>query len=302
MERGPGNPNTLYFGSDVLYRSTDSGVTVAKVSQEPIQMAWPISAIGISPQNDNVRIVGQINGNIFGTSTGSSTLVDLDALGVVPNNFIARAVVDPNSSTTAYVTLSAFGVTNVWKTTNLNAVNPTWTAAAGGLPQVPVSAFVIDPQDSNALYAGTDIGVYQSLDGGANWLPFGTGLPRVAVFDAEISNVHRILRIATHGRGLYEIQIPGTALPVPRPAGDGTSGPGGASAIVTEACANGAIDPGESVTVSYAIQNVGGGPTTNLVATLQATGGVTSPGAPQNYGAIAPNATVSRNFTFHRCG
>jgi hypothetical protein len=62
------------------------------------------------------------------------------------------------------------------------------------------------------------------------------------------------------------------------------------------------IDPNESVTVSYAIQNVGGGPTTNLVATLQATGGVTSPGAPQNYGAIAPNATVSRNFTFTAAG
>ena len=302
MERGPGNPNTLYFGSDVLYRSANSGATVAKVSQEPIQAAVAISAIGIAPQDDNVRIVGENNGNLFGTSTGSSVLVNLDALGAVPNNFIARAVVDPNSTTTAYVTLSAFGVTNVWKTTNLSAVNPTWTAAAGGLPQVPVSAFVIDPQNSNALYAGTDIGVYQSLDGGASWLPFGTGLPRVAVFDAEISNVHRILRIATHGRGLYEIGIPGTGIPVPRPAGDGTSGPGGASAIVTETCANGAIDPAETVTVSYAIQNVGGGPTTNLVATLQATGGVTSPGAPQNYGAIAPGATVSRNFTFTAAG
>ena len=96
MERGPGNPNTLYFGSDVLYRSANSGATVAKVSQEPIQAAVAISAIGIAPQNDNVRIVGQNNGNIFGTSTGSSTLLNLDALGQVPNNFIARAVVDPN--------------------------------------------------------------------------------------------------------------------------------------------------------------------------------------------------------------
>jgi hypothetical protein len=302
MERGPGNPNTLYFGSDVLYRSSDAGVTVTKVSQEPIEAAVPISAIGVAPQDDNVRIVGQRNGNIFGTSTGSSLLTNLDALNAVPNNYIGRAVIDPNSSTTAYVTLAAFGVTNVWKTTDLNAVNPTWTAAALGLPQVPVSAFVIDPQDSNALYAGTDIGVYQSLDGGANWLPFGTGLPRVAVFDAEISNVHRILRIATHGRGLYEIQIPGTGLPVPRPAGDGTSGPGGAAAIVTEACVNSAIDPNENVTVSYAIQNVGGAPTTNLVATLLATGGVTSPSGPQNYGAIAPTATASRNFSFTAAG
>jgi photosystem II stability/assembly factor-like uncharacterized protein len=300
MERGPGNPNTLYFGSDVLYRSSDSGVSVTKVSQEPIGGA--VSAIGISPQNDAVRIIGTSTGGIFGTSTGANPLLDLDALGAVPNNFIGRAVVDPNSATTAYVTLAAFGVTNVWKTTDLNAVNPTWTAAVGGLPQVPVSAFVIDPQDSNALYAGTDIGVYQSLDGGANWLPFGTGLPRVAVFGAQISNVHRILRIATHGRGLYEIGIPGVGIPVPRPAGDGTSGPGGASALTFESCANGAIDPTETVGVSYAIQNVGGGPTTNLVATLQATGGVTSPGAPQNYGAIASFATVSRNFTFVASG
>ena len=249
-----------------------------------------------------MRIVGQTNGNIFGTSTGSSVLLNLDALNAVPNNYIGRAVIDPNSATTAYVTLAAFGVTNVWKTTNLNAVNPTWTAAATGLPQVPVSAFVIDPQNPNRLYAGTDIGVYQSTDGGANWDPLGTGLPRVAVFDAEISNVHRILRIATHGRGLYEIQIPGVGLPVPRPAGDGTSGPGGASAIVLESCSNGAIDPGENVTVRYSIQNVGGGPTTNLVATLQATGGVTSPSGPQNYGAIAPAATVSRNFSFTAAG
>lgn len=302
MERGPGTPNTLYFGSDVLYRSANSGVTMTKVSQEPIQAGAAISAIGIAPQNDGVRIVGESNGNLFGTSTGSTVLTNLDALGAIPNNFIARTAIAPNSTTTAYVTLSAFGVTNVWKTTNLNAVNPTWTAAATGLPQVPVSAFVIDPQDANSLYAGTDIGVYQSTDAGASWNPFGTGLPRVAVFDAEISNVHRILRIATHGRGIYEIDIPGTPLPVPQAGGNGTSGPGGAAAIVTETCANGAIDPVENVTVSFAIKNVGGGPTSNLVVTLQPNANVTSPGGPQNYGAIAPNATVSRNFSFTSAG
>ncbi len=300
MERGPGNPNTLYFGSDVLYRSANSGATVAKVSQEPIGGA--VSAIGISPQNDNVRIIGTSTGGIFGTTTGANPLLNLDALNVIPNSFIGRSVVDPNNVNTAYVTLASFGENNVWKTTNLNAVNPTWTAMVSGLPQVPVSAFVIDPQDSNALYAGTDIGVYQSLDGGANWLPFGTGLPRVAVFGAEILNVHRILRIATHGRGLFEIGIPGALLPAPRPAGNGSSGPGGASALVTEVCPNNAIDPVENVTVSYAIQNVGGGATTNLVATLQATGGVTSPSGPQNYGAIPPGATVSRNFSFTSAG
>jgi hypothetical protein len=306
MERGPGNPNTLYFGSNVLYRSANSGTTMVKVSQEGT-MGGAVSAIGISPQNDNVRILGTSTGGIFGTSTGANPLLDLDALGQIPNNFVGRAVVDPNNVNTAYVTLNGFGINNVWKTTNLSTVNPTWTAVVAGLPQVPVSAFVIDPQDSNALYAGTDIGVYQSLDGGTSWLPFGTGLPRVAVFGAQISNVHRILRIATHGRGLYEIGIPGVGIPVPRPAGDGSSGPGGASALVAETCApnNGAIDSSEAVTISYSITNVGGGPTTNLTATLQASGGVSLvPAGPQvqNYGAIPAGGTVTRNFTFTATG
>src|SRR4029453_18182953 len=197
----------------------------------------------------------------------------------------------------AYVALEVFGINNVWKTTDLNSVNPTWTAVVSGLPQVPVSGFVIDPQDSNALYAGTDIGVYQSLDGGTSWLPYGTGLPRVAVFDMEISNVHRILRIATHGKGLYEIPIPGTGIPVPRPAGDGSSGPGGASALVAEACVpnNPAVDPGEVVTLSDNTTNDGGGATTALTATLQPTGGVMLSAGPQvqNYGAIPAGGTVS---------
>ncbi|MGH9871389.1 MAG: DUF4214 domain-containing protein [Pyrinomonadaceae bacterium] len=305
MERGPGNPNTLYFGSDVLYRSANSGTTMVKVSQQGT-MGGAISAIGISPQDDNVRIVGTSTGAIFGTTTGANPLINLDALGQIPNNFVGRTAVDPNNVNTAYVTLEVFGVNNVWKTTDLNAVNPTWTAVVGGLPQVPVSGFAIDPQDSNALYAGTDIGVYQSLDGGTSWLPYGTGLPRVAVFDVEISNVHRILRIATHGRGLYEIGIPGTGIPVPRPAGDGSSGPGGASALVAESCVanNGAIDSSEVVTISYSITNVGGGPTTNLTATLQPTGGVMLSAGPQvqNYGAIPAGGTVTKNFTFTATG
>ena len=208
LEQGPGNPNTTYYGANILYRSSDTGLNHTPVSQN---LTDPISAIGISPQDDNVRIVGQSSGGIWGTTTGSTTLTNLDASNVVPDSFVARAVIDPNNVNTAYVTLSAFGVTNVWKTTNLNNAAPTWTAAAGSganiLPQVPVSAFLVDPTDSNTLFAGTDIGVYTSTDGGANWTPFGTGLPRVAVFDMAIQPTSRILRIATHGRGLWQIPL-----------------------------------------------------------------------------------------------
>jgi len=76
---------------------------------------------------------------------------------------------------------------------------------------------------------------------------------------------------------------------------------GAGAAIEAESCtpANGAIDPGETVTVSLCVQNVGTQDTTNLVGTLQATGGVTVPSGPQSYGAVvAGGAAVCRDFTF----
>jgi hypothetical protein len=74
--------------------------------------------------------------------------------------------------------------------------------------------------------------------------------------------------------------------------------------ITAESCVpnNGVIDAGETVTVNFCIQNIGTTPTSNLVGTLLPTGGVSTPSGPQNYGAIAPNATVCRSFTFNNSG
>lgn len=77
------------------------------------------------------------------------------------------------------------------------------------------------------------------------------------------------------------------------------------SAIVNEECTptNGVIDPGESVTVSLSLRNFGASNSINLVATLLATNGVTSPGAPQSYGVVvAGGPAVTRNFTFVATG
>ena len=66
---------------------------------------------------------------------------------------------------------------------------------------------------------------------------------------------------------------------------------------------NGVIDPGETVTVNLALQDLGNSGTHNLVATLLATGGVTMPSGPQTYGPLAPGgAAVVRPFTFTATG
>ncbi len=211
MAQGPGNPNTIYFGAQHIFRSANRGDTMPAVSQ---LFNSQVSAIGISQQNDNVRLVGLANGGLFGTSTGATTMPNLDAGNTVPNAFISRAVIDPNNASTAYVTLTSFGLpagAHVYKTTNLADAGTTWTLAGTGIPDVPVNSLVVDPQNSNNLYAGTDIGVYKSTNAGVSWTPFSEGLPRVAVFDMEFQARNnpgiRVLRIATHGRGIWQISV-----------------------------------------------------------------------------------------------
>ncbi|MGE5414745.1 MAG: S-layer homology domain-containing protein, partial [Syntrophomonadaceae bacterium] len=76
---------------------------------------------------------------------------------------------------------------------------------------------------------------------------------------------------------------------------------GAGASLSAEDClpVNGAPDPGETVTFSFCVQNTGGAGTSDLVATLQPTGGVTSPSGPQDYGAVPPlGGMVCRDFTF----
>jgi len=80
--------------------------------------------------------------------------------------------------------------------------------------------------------------------------------------------------------------------------------PAGAS-LLAEGCppGNGVADPGEVVTFNFSLQDTGTAPTTNLVATLLATNGVTTPSGPQTYGVLtAGGAAVARAFTFMATG
>lgn len=249
MALGPGAPNTVYFGTNRLYRSSDRGDTMQIVSQSPIAGTSPISTIAIWPQGDNIRMVGLQNGQVWATSTGSSTLVNLTSAsfppnpnGSVTNKFVGRAVIDPNNKNVGYVSFSYFAPSGqgIWKITNLVAASgaapaaPVWTAAGNGIPSVPINGLVIDPLNSNILYAGTDIGVYVTTDAGATWTPHGTGLPRSAVFDVQIQPSFRILRAATHGRGVWEIPLisPGASTVQFSGSTAVNEGPGGAQGQV----------------------------------------------------------------------
>ncbi|MBI3721862.1 MAG: IPT/TIG domain-containing protein, partial [Fimbriimonas ginsengisoli] len=91
-----------------------------------------------------------------------------------------------------------------------------WTDIDGaGLPDIPVNAIAIDPADSthNTLYVGTDIGAFFTSTGGTTWSPLGAAasLPNAQIQSLTLHNASRTLRAATHGRGVWDLNLGGQA-------------------------------------------------------------------------------------------
>jgi len=98
------------------------------------------------------------------------------------------------------------GVVHVVKSSDFGA---SWSRADGGLPDVAVSDLAVDTRDATGrtVYAATDLGVYRTVDGGDNWTLFGAGLPNVSVRSLYLSPEGEFLRIATYGRGVWEVEL-----------------------------------------------------------------------------------------------
>jgi hypothetical protein len=211
----PNEPNRLLAGARSLWVTND-----AKKSNKEGGPSWSaikppagsertnnISAIAVAKGNSNVIWVGHNNGDIFVTSNGLAsspawTKVD-DGSPALPNRFVTRIVVDPNDPRTAYATFGGFAANNLWRTTDAGA---SWTSVTGALPQAPIETLAIHPKNSKWLYAGTEIGIFTSEDGGTTWTVPQDGPANVSV--KELFWVGTTLYAATFGRGLYKAEIP----------------------------------------------------------------------------------------------
>ena len=87
----------------------------------------------------------------------------------------------------------------IWRSTDFGN---TWKDISGNIPAGPVNVIREDPKQKNILYAGTDVGVYVSLDSGEHWEVLGD-LPCAYVHDLAIHPRENMIIVATHGRGMF---------------------------------------------------------------------------------------------------
>jgi photosystem II stability/assembly factor-like uncharacterized protein len=151
--------------------------------------------VALSTDNENSWSVVSLNAEVPDTA---------NSLGF--HSFTSNVLWATNSD--VYVTSinPAPGVSRVVRSSQGGAPS-TWSAAQNGLPDVPVSKLIANPNDPKTIYAATDLGVYRTIDSGDHWSLFGSQLPQVCVTDLYIPPNGSFLRIATYGRGVWEISL-----------------------------------------------------------------------------------------------
>jgi len=214
----PNDPNRMLVGAASLWRTNDvktSNTTDKGPEWHPIKdpAADLVSAIAIAKGDSNTVWVGHNNGDLFMTTNGLSPVpkwakVDETATPL-PKRMIVHIAIDPSDLKTVYVTLGGYSTGNIWKTADSGAH---WTNLAATLPQAPVFALTLHPKNRKFVYAGTEVGIFASEDGGSHWSPANQGPNNSAVFDFAWSGT--TLFAATHGRGVFKIDLP-SAVPGP---------------------------------------------------------------------------------------
>lgn len=207
----PSNHNILYAGANTVYKSTNQAGSWFKTNGGVSLNGTNISAIAVSFSSADTVLAATGSGGlgdnplfqIFASTNGGASWSNVtDAL---PNRYPTCLAFDPQSAKTAYVTFSGYGTPHVYKTTNIGA---SWTNASGNLPDIPTQCIKVNPDRPMILYAGTDLGVFQSIDGGTSWQDYNEGMPLAMIHDLSFSPANNSLRTATHGLGVYERPLP----------------------------------------------------------------------------------------------
>jgi photosystem II stability/assembly factor-like uncharacterized protein len=197
----PVDANILYHGRQQVFATVDGGENWAAISPK---VAGSVSAIAVSRANRDVIYAGSNRGSLIVSTDGGANWNDYTFTSGLPNRYVADFAPALRSEGTAFVAFGGFYSGHIFKTTNHGA---NWTDVSSNLPDIPVNALAIHPDDDNVIYAGTDIGVFVTVDGGATWASYMNGLPRTEVIDMEVQRSTRQLRIATYGRSMWAIDL-----------------------------------------------------------------------------------------------
>src|SRR6056297_115845 len=221
----PSTPDVLFaVGAESIYKSTNFAETWTR---KTMPEGWnPYASQGYVPSQLNVEF-SLANENIVwagASMSGTNGLIifvsddqgeNFSAVNEFTeenmNAFISGIATHPYEDSTAYILFSVADAPKILRTEDLGQ---TWEDITGfvgsnssnnGFPDVVTHSLVVLPNDPNTIWAGTDIGLFESNDNGSTWHYADNGIPAVSIYDMFVQDNQVV--VATHGRGIWTASI-----------------------------------------------------------------------------------------------
>ena len=199
----PKTANTLYAGTDKVYKSVNQGTTWTPISGSLGGIAQ-FAVLRVAPKDPKVIYAGS-GTRLYRTNDGGALWKDISAGLPFATNFLTDIAVEEANPEAAYVTFSGYVAgEKVYRTQNGGT---SWTNLSGSLPNMPVDSIVCRNGSAQFVYIGTDAGVYYRDAHMSNWAPYKAGLPNVIVDGLHIDYGHNELYAATYGRGIWKAPL-----------------------------------------------------------------------------------------------
>jgi hypothetical protein len=208
LKLDPNNSNTMLVGAERLWRSnnvkTPTASDVTWVAIKPVATVGNyISAVSVAPGNSNLIWVGYNNGDLWCTSNGTAVSPGWTKVNGTPGRMVMRITIDDSNNNRIFVAFGGYSAPNLLVTNGGCVASPGFTSIHNQLPNAPIRAISRHPINADWLYAGTEIGLFTSENGGLSWTTTNDGPGTVSV--EEIFFVDNInLVVATHGRGMFK--------------------------------------------------------------------------------------------------
>ena len=217
MAFAPRPPHALYYGAQVVLETLDGGRSWRTISPDLTKRSGRsaevargegeeravISTIAPSPVRPGLIWVGTDNGLIQVTGDNGRTWRDVTPEGLPAWSRISLLDASPHDAATAYAAVDRHQVDDdkpyIYRTQDAGR---TWALVAAGIDAPAfVRAVREDPVRKGLLFAGTELGVYMSLDAGGHWAPLQLNLPVAPVHDLVVHGDDLV--VATHGRSFW---------------------------------------------------------------------------------------------------
>ena len=193
----PNDSQVLFIGKSRVYRSTNGGAAWTALGAIA---GGNINALAVAPSDQNTIYTSK-GASLYKTSDGNN----FSALSGYPNGYITYIAVHPTNPNRVWITLS--GYTDNQKVYYSADGGASWSNYSTGLPNIPANCITYANGSDDALYVGTDAGVYYRDATFSAWQAYKDGMPNVVVTELEIQYASNTLVAATYGRGLWKAPL-----------------------------------------------------------------------------------------------